>query len=786
MGNNLTFGIRLTADGKQFAGEVKLSRDELDKLGVSAGKTGSTARQFGRDAEDASKRAAAGFGKARDGADAFAVQLDKLKGLALSYIGVSQAIGFTKSLIDSTVAMDAFNAKMAIALNSSKYVAAEYEYLAGLSNRLGTEVRSTADAYASFAAAARGTALEGAKAREVFTGVATASARMSLTADAQRGVFLALSQMMSKGVVSAEEFRQQLGERLPVATTAGAAALGVTTAEFVKMLNSGELLSEEFLPKFAAQLEKMAGDGGPVDNMQASLNRLSNQWTEFHLAVSKSAALQDGADWLAGLAAGATDVANEVNRAQQEYGTLFALFASVGLSMAKVAGVEIDPQKRAQAELNLMLKEQLRLKADIADPSKRGGFYDPEKFKADAKEELAALNARIKAQIELVNAPINAAGAAAAKRRHEEEAQAAEREKTRKKTLSEDQLKAIEAEKKAYDSLIAKLGGGLVDATVAAQAAQHGYNSAQADALKMFASPVWAKMDEKKRMEVAGILDATIAQVKENDARKQAAQDHKQLLKDIEKAQDDADKAMRDSALEAQRIIFDIDPIARASAEWEKLTELVNKGLLTQEQAAKAYAKEFGDSTVQMDGYAKKLADNIQSNLGDVLYDGLNGKFDDIGSVFKQMLARMAADAASAQLTQAMFGNMSATGQMGGWAGQLAGLFGGSGGGSSGFVDVGGFAQMLSFDGGGYTGPGSRSGGIDGKGGFLSVLHPRETVIDHTRGQSAGAVINITSAPVIHIDSRTDRAEVSMLVSRAVQQGNAALVDRLQRAGALA
>jgi len=38
-----------------------------------------------------------------------------------------------------------------------------------------------------------------------------------------------------------------------------------------------------------------------------------------------------------------------------------------------------------------------------------------------------------------------------------------------------------------------------------------------------------------------------------------------------------------------------------------------------------------------------------------------------------------------------------------------------------------------SFDGGGYTGLGSRSGGMDGKGGFLSMLHPNETVIDHSQ-----------------------------------------------------
>jgi hypothetical protein len=37
------------------------------------------------------------------------------------------------------------------------------------------------------------------------------------------------------------------------------------------------------------------------------------------------------------------------------------------------------------------------------------------------------------------------------------------------------------------------------------------------------------------------------------------------------------------------------------------------------------------------------------------------------------------------------------------------------------------------YAGGGYTGSAPRTGGLDGKGGFMAMLHPRETVIDHTR-----------------------------------------------------
>ena len=52
------------------------------------------------------------------------------------------------------------------------------------------------------------------------------------------------------------------------------------------------------------------------------------------------------------------------------------------------------------------------------------------------------------------------------------------------------------------------------------------------------------------------------------------------------------------------------------------------------------------------------------------------------------------------------------------------------------------FKGMFSFDGGGFTGSGSRSGGIDGKGGFPAILHPNETVIDHTKGQGMGTTVN--------------------------------------------
>ena len=38
---------------------------------------------------------------------------------------------------------------------------------------------------------------------------------------------------------------------------------------------------------------------------------------------------------------------------------------------------------------------------------------------------------------------------------------------------------------------------------------------------------------------------------------------------------------------------------------------------------------------------------------------------------------------------------------------------------------------------------GSRTGGVDGKGGFPAILHPNETVVDHTKGQSMGGTSTV-------------------------------------------
>lgn len=65
-----------------------------------------------------------------------------------------------------------------------------------------------------------------------------------------------------------------------------------------------------------------------------------------------------------------------------------------------------------------------------------------------------------------------------------------------------------------------------------------------------------------------------------------------------------------------------------------------------------------------------------------------------------------------------------------------------------------GLAESLalagSFEGGGYIPNGPRSGGLDGRGGQLAMVHPDETIIDHKKQGAAGSNVQISFTPVFN------------------------------------
>jgi tape measure domain-containing protein len=333
----------------------------------------------------------------------------------------------SKALLDAQIRAErlAIGLQFAVGANAGR----DMEFLREVTNRLGLQFGSTAEAYQRFAAAARETRLEGAGARSVFESVAKASAVMGLSAEQTSGVLLALQQMISKGTVQSEELRGQLGERLPGAFQIAARAMGVTTAELGKMLEQGQVIADDFLPKFAAQLNAELGGAAEqaANRTEAAVNRLQSSWDRLQQATAQSGAGGFIAGQLNVLRDGLDSVSERMTRAREAGGGFASQMAAAAGAVLQFlnplnafvysAQSSAERLKAAQTEVkeleaaldkrpnNLMLKAALRdtqalvaelQRAQVAGSKALSGFG----IQGSADNQAARVQAQERARIE--------------------------------------------------------------------------------------------------------------------------------------------------------------------------------------------------------------------------------------------------------------------------------------------------------------------------------------------------------------------------------------------------
>ncbi|TWI29742.1 hypothetical protein [Paracoccus sulfuroxidans] len=167
---------------------------------------------------------------------------------------------------------------------------------------------------------------------------------------------------------------------------------------------------------------------------------------------------------------------------------------------------------------------------------------------------------------------------------------------------------------------------------------------------------------------------------------------------------------------------------AKLRAEWAMLDEAKRRGIpindelsariRSQAEAVGRLTSELEQGQLAQDQFDQAI-DGIANAFSNAILQGESLR-DSMAGIFRQI----AANILNAGIQQALMSAFGGAGGGGFWGKLLSSAFGGT------------KAATPSFDGGGFTGRGSRSGGIDGKGGFPAILHPNETVLDHTRGQS--------------------------------------------------
>jgi hypothetical protein len=177
---------------------------------------------------------------------------------------------------------------------------------------------------------------------------------------------------------------------------------------------------------------------------------------------------------------------------------------------------------------------------------------------------------------------------------------------------------------------------------------------------------------------------------------------------------------------------------------WETTAEIVDgvsKGMNDYRSGIKSVSDEIASATTRA---FKTMEDALVEFT-------MTGKMN-----FKDMARSIISDLIRIQIRQSLMGMTGPGGFLGGFVGSLGSQFATAATyGTTPFSEqTTALSTWSSFAGGGYTGSGSRTGGLDGRGGFPAILHPNETVIDHngSGGVSAPTVVNFN---INAIDTQT-------------------------------
>lgn len=199
--------------------------------------------------------------------------------MAAAFGAGSLGIGeFVSKLIDTARETSRVSIALKNISGDAKAYGENQKFLIDLSKKYGLYINDLTSNYSKFTAAANMAGMSTKNQQKIFEALSRATVNYGLSADESNGVFLALSQMMGKGTIQAQELKLQMGEKLPVALAAMAKAAHTSVAGMTKMMEQGKLTTA-VLPAFADELNKLTKNAN-LDNIETSFNKLKNKFKE--------------------------------------------------------------------------------------------------------------------------------------------------------------------------------------------------------------------------------------------------------------------------------------------------------------------------------------------------------------------------------------------------------------------------------------------------------------------------------------------------------------------------
>ncbi|NBS68411.1 hypothetical protein EBT31_05790 [bacterium] len=365
-------------------------------------------------------------------------------GIGIGFAGVATAV---KDAVNAAVEFESITRKLQNTLGPQG-AAGALQFTRGLSEQLGLSFKQLASDFGSFTAAASAAGIPLQQQQAVFQAVAKAGQSLGLSGDAVTGSLLALQQIASKGVVSMEELRQQLGERLPIAFSAAAQGLGITQQQLNKLVESGQLTAQEFFPALAKGLNQLTAGAGGIETSAQQFQKLGNAWEELQVAFGESLlpAIIDQIKNLTGALKGVKIVmdANKLGLGGGVFGNALGVIPEQGTQA-------VAALRQLQQQFNLTDKQARALFTDAVklEGINNIAFAKPKEFE-EVLARLPGLAKEFRARYKDVTAELQAANAAAA--------QGLAKQQQAETKLRTEKISTLSTEKAALQQQEARLG----------------------------------------------------------------------------------------------------------------------------------------------------------------------------------------------------------------------------------------------------------------------------------------------------------------------------------------
>jgi tape measure domain-containing protein len=621
-----------------------------------------------------------------------------------------------------------------------------------------------ADGFSKLYAALRPTGITLQEVEDAFIGFTAAARASGATATESSAALLQLKQALGSGILQGDELRS-IREQAPAVGQAIAREMGVTIGELKKLGSEGKITTDIVIRALARLRGEKLGQLQTQFNTSAQAMKDLQVATEnFGVTVARifgpttvalirgvTAALQYANE----LAQNPFERAKQMERGQRQIGPsltseqLQARVAATAERNAARARAAAAGQPRAasgatkaaktaetapQSNLNQLLIENLRLNTELGNVGKDRISQlnaEIELIPQILKLQLSVLNASVKGQ-DLQQSRINAITEARARSAElEQQLEGVNKEVAeiaeQATSLRVSTLSGLLPKESPLKEAIKQVKTELLEADKAAE-----------DLLNRLSGLAGTNP-------ASGAARAAIGNLRGDLATANPGEIASQRL-----VQGDVD-ALKQQITELQnagRELSALDQLVlKYGEDWEQIDPKIRASL-----GALSEQKDKLEELNRVNERNKQLAEGVAGAIGgglssamDLLIDGT----EEWGNSLKEIASGVLKDIAR-QLVQTMVIAPIVKG--------ITGAFG-----------------VPSFAGGGFTGSSARSGGLDGQGGFMAMLHPRESVIDHTRpgGMRGASTTNV----VINVDASGTKASGDPGAGNALARDLANVVD---------